>query len=62
MTSPPRAIWRALVPAWFVFVGVVALCWLPPPTVAMGALLLVITTVLIPSLVFAVDGWETTRR
>jgi hypothetical protein len=45
---------RALVPAWFVCVGVVAL-WLLPPTVAIGALLLALTVVVIPGLMVAVD-------
>lgn len=61
MTSPPRAIWQALVPAWFVLVGMVAL-WLPPPTVAMGALLLVVTAVFVPVAIVTVDGWMIRRR
>lgn len=61
MTSTPRAIWRALVPAWFVLVGMVAL-WLPPPTVTVGALLLVVTAVFVPVVMVTVDGWMIRRR
>ncbi|MEQ1573929.1 MAG: hypothetical protein ABL993_06750 [Vicinamibacterales bacterium] len=46
--------YRAMVPVWLVSVGVAAM-WSPPPTVAMGVLMLVITVVVIPALMVTAD-------
>jgi hypothetical protein len=42
--------YRAVLPLWFVSVGLIGMLW-PPPTVAISILLFAITVVVIPTLI-----------
>jgi hypothetical protein len=51
---------RALVPVWFVVVGLAA-SWAPTPTVPMGLLLLVFTVGIVPALLLGWRRWYPQR-
>jgi len=52
---------RALVPAWFVLVGVAA-AWSPVPTVPVAVVLLVLTVGIVPGLLVGWLRWNPESR